>query len=177
MAGHGAGHAGATTAPAEPTTAGADPGSTTSSMHIGALAAGAGVTADAIRYYERVGVLPRPRRGAAGCAHAGYRRYGPADLQRLAFVRRARALGFTLDEVRDLLSFADDPGRPCAEVDRLARAHLAQVEAKLVHLRALRAELARVVGDCRGGRAVADCRILGALGAPTTPAADRRTVG
>ncbi len=98
-------------------------------LTIGALAERTGVTAETIRYYERVGVLPRPTRGAAGVGHAGYRRYGPADVERLAFVRRARDLGFSLDGVRELLSFADDPGRPCAGVDQRARAHLAQVRA------------------------------------------------
>ena len=137
-----------------------------SGMTIGALAERTGATAETIRYYERVGVLPRPTRHAAGYTHAGYRRYGAADVERLSFVRRARDLGFSLDEVRELLSLADDPGRPCADVDALARAHLAQVEAKLTQLTALRTELRRVISECRGGVAVADCRILGALGAP-----------
>ena len=127
-------------------------------MVIGALAERTGVTAETIRYYERVGVLPEPTRG-----NAGYRRYGAADVERLSFVRRARDLGFSLDEVRELLSLADDPDRPCAEVDQLARAHLVQVEAKLAQLAALQAELGRVIGQCRGGVAVADCRILRAL--------------
>jgi DNA-binding transcriptional MerR regulator len=134
------------------------------SLTIGALAARTGVTAETIRYYERVGVLPRPSRRAAGPTHAGYRRYGPADVSRLAFVHRARELGFSLDEVRQLLSLARDPARPCAEVDALARAHLAKVDAKLAELAALRAELGLVISKCRGGMDVAECRILGALG-------------
>ncbi len=135
-------------------------------MTIGALAERTGVTAETIRYYERVGVLPRPARGTAAQTHAGYRRYGTADAERLAFVRRARDLGFSLDEVRDLLSLADDPARPCAEVDAMARTHLAQVEAKLAQLSALRTELRRVIGECRGGVAVADCQIVRALSEP-----------
>ena len=133
-------------------------------LTIGALGERTGVTSETIRYYERVGVMPVPTRGAAGATHAGYRRYGSRDVDRLAFVRRARALGFSLDEVRDLLSLADDPSRPCAEVDVLARAHLDQVVAKLAQLAALETELRRVIGECRGGTAVADCRILHALG-------------
>jgi DNA-binding transcriptional MerR regulator len=136
---------------------------------IGALAERTGVTAEAIRYYERVGVLPRPTRGAAAHAHAGYRRYGAADVERLSFVRRARDLGFSLDEVRDLLSLAGDPGRPCADVDRMARAHLEHVEAKIARLSALRTELRRVIGACRGGLAVADCQILRALSDAAEP--------
>lgn len=134
-------------------------------LTIGELAARAGVGADVIRYYERVGVLPRPARGAPGATHGGYRLYTGADVARLAFVRRARTLGFSLGEVRELLALAGEPGRPCGDVDRLARAHLAQVEAKLAELTALRAELARLVGACGGGRAVADCDILCRLGA------------
>lgn len=139
---------------------------------IGELAARTGTTAETIRYYERVGVLPAPARAAG----SWYRHYGPADVERLAFVRRARELGFALEEVRDLLDLADQPDRPCAEVDQLARAHLAQVNEKLVRLTALRDELQRVIGACRGGLAVADCRILGALAAPVAaPTGDRPT--
>jgi DNA-binding transcriptional MerR regulator len=127
---------------------------------IGELAARTGTTPEAIRYYERVGVLPAPARAGGG----RYRRYRAADVERLGFVRRARELGFSLDEVRDLLGLADQPERPCGEVDRLAQAHLAAVNAKLAQLAALRDELERVIGACRGGHAVADCRILGALG-------------
>jgi DNA-binding transcriptional MerR regulator len=141
------------------------------SLTIGALAERTGVTAETIRYYERVGVLPRPNRWVVGPMHAGYRRYGPADVSRLALVRRARELGFSLDEVRQLLSLAGDPGRPCAEVDALARAHLANVDAKLAELSALRAELGRVISRCHGGVDVAECRILDALGGAAIGAA------
>ncbi|WP_411280454.1 MerR family transcriptional regulator [Gemmatimonas sp.] len=130
-------------------------------MSIGELAARTGCTAEAIRYYEREGVVPRPARSGAG----RYRRYDEADVERLAFLRRARDLGFSLAEVRELLAFNDgDPGRSCRDVDALARAHLAQVDAKITQLTALRSALAVVIDQCAGGRAVADCRILGALG-------------
>ena len=131
-------------------------------LSIGELATHTGVTAETIRYYEREGVIPAPQRAGAG----RYRRYGDADAERLLFVRRARDLGFSLDEVRELLALAGgDPARPCADVDRIARAHLAEVEAKLARLAGLRDELRRVIAGCRGGDAVAECRILGALGA------------
>ena len=85
---------------------------------------------------------------------------------RFRFLRRARELGFPLEEVRNLLALAEgDPGSSCTGVDHLARTHLAQVEAKLAQLTALRDELSRVIDQCEGGFAVADCRILGALGA------------
>jgi DNA-binding transcriptional MerR regulator len=136
---------------------------TSQAMVIGELADRTGTTPETIRYYERVGVLAPPERSGAG----RYRRYGPADVERLGFVRRARELGFSLDEVRELLGLADQPQRSCAEVDALARAHLAAVNEKLAQLTALRAELERVIGNCQGGLAVADCRILAALGEPT----------
>ena len=126
---------------------------------IGELAARTGTTPEAIRYYERVGVLSPPERRGAG----RYRRYGPADVERLGFIRRARELGFSLDEVRQLLGFADQPKRSCAEVDQLARAHLAAVNEKLAQLTALKIELERVLGNCEGGLAVANCRILASL--------------
>jgi DNA-binding transcriptional MerR regulator len=129
-------------------------------LSIGELAARAGVTAEAVRYYEREGVVPPATRGGPG----RYRKYGEADVERLCFVKRARDLGFSLDEVRGLLALADgSPSRPCTEVNRIARAHLAQVDAKLAQLAALRAELDRVIGECNGVVPVADCRILAAL--------------
>lgn len=137
--------------------------STEDTLVIGELAARTGTTPEAIRYYERVGVLSPPERHGAG----RYRRYGPSDVERLGFVRRARELGFSLDEVRELLGLADQPQRSCAEVDQLARAHLAAVNEKLAQLTALRTELERVIGNCQGGLAVADCRILAALGKPS----------
>ncbi len=138
-------------------------------LTIGELAARTGCTPEAIRYYERVGVVPRPARAGSG----RYRQYGDADVERLAFLRRARELGFSLAEVRALLTFSDgDPDRSCGDVDALARAHLMQVDAKLAQLTALRDALAGVIDQCRGGLAVADCRILGALGGGARASAD-----
>ena len=128
-------------------------------LAIGALAERTGTSAETIRYYERVGVLPPPVRRGGG----RYRHYGASDVERLLFVRRARELGFSLDEVRELLGLADQPDRSCTEVDRLARAHLGAVNEKLAQLAALRDELERVIGACRGGVPIAECRILGAL--------------
>ena len=127
---------------------------------IGRLAARTGCTAEAIRYYEREGVVPQPERVGTG----SYRQYGDADIERFEFLRRSRELGFSLAEVRELLEFSDgDPGRSCGEVDALARSHLSQVDAKLDQLTALREALAAIIDECRGGVAIADCRILSAL--------------
>ena len=131
----------------------------TTGCTIGEAAKRAGCTPEAIRYYEREGVLPAPPRSGQG----RYRRYSPSDVEQLRFLRRARDLGFSVQEVRELLTLASgDQERSCGNVDRLARAHLARVDTKLARLGALRAELARVVEECQG-LAVADCRILGAL--------------
>lgn len=137
------------------------PADTGPSLTIGQLAAQTGVTPEAIRYYEREGVVPQALRRGAG----RYRRYSQADAERLSFIKHARDLGFSLDDVRELLSLAEDPARVCSDVDALARAHLERVEAKLVQLRALRSELEHLVAECRGGRSVAECQILRALGA------------
>ncbi len=128
-----------------------------SALSIGDLARATGTKAETIRYYERVGLLPAPARTAGG-----QRAYAPGHLRRLAFVRRARELGFGLDQVRALLDLSDQPERDCAAVDVVARARLAEVDRKLADLAALRRELADLVDRCGHGR-VAECRIMDAL--------------
>jgi DNA-binding transcriptional MerR regulator len=98
----------------------------------------------------------RPR--AAG----NYRSYGRSHLERLSFVRRARDLGFNLEQVRELLRLADDRDQSCEAVDHVAREHLEEVERKIADLQALRRELRDLIGQCRHGT-VAECRILEAL--------------
>lgn len=129
-------------------------------LSIGELAACTGVTAETIRYYEREGVIPPAARRGAG----QYRRYAAGDATRLRFVRRARDLGFSLDEVRELLDLATGRrGGPCAEVNQIARAHLAQVDAKLAQLVALRIELDHLVASCERNAAITECGLLNAL--------------
>jgi len=127
-------------------------------MKIGELARVTGANIETIRYYERIGLLPEPDRTAAN-----YRSYGQTHRARLAFVRHSRELGFTIEEIRSLLDLSDHPERDCGEADRIATGHLSQVEAKIAQLEALRGELARIVGRCRGGLA-GDCRVIEALG-------------
>lgn len=145
----------------------AERGTAPGTLSIGELAACTGVTPETIRYYEREGVIPRAERRGAG----QYRRYGAGDAERLRFVRRARGLGFSLDKVRELLDLAiGQGGGSCAEVNRIARAHLTQVDAKLAQLAALRAELDQLVWVCERGGAVAGCGLLSALnGAADAP--------
>ncbi len=128
------------------------------SFGIGRLAEAAEAKVQTIRYYEQIGLLPRPDRTSGN-----QRRYRPADLSRLQFIRHARGLGFSLEAIRDLLSLADQPDRPCDAVDAIARAQLAQVGQRIRRLQALEAELQRMIRQCAGGT-ISDCRIIGALG-------------
>jgi DNA-binding transcriptional MerR regulator len=131
-----------------------------SGLSIGQLASRTGCTAEAIRYYEREGIVPKAVRRGNG----RYRSYNDADVERLAFLHRARELGFSLAEVRELITLADgDPNHSCSTVDAIAKAHLVRVESKLQQLSALRDELSRTIRACEGGLSVSDCRILGAL--------------
>ncbi|WP_334656093.1 helix-turn-helix domain-containing protein [Sphingomonas panaciterrae] len=127
-------------------------------MKIGELARATATKVETIRFYERIGLLPEPAR-----TDGNYRDYGPDQLARLSFVRRARDLGFTLDQVRELLSLADDRDRSCKAVDVVAREHLAQVDQKIADLRSLRKELSGMIDQCGQG-VISECRIIEALG-------------
>ena len=136
---------------------------------IGGLARATGTKTETIRYYERIGLLPKPSRTAAN-----YRSYGAGELARLSFIRRARALGFSIEQVSALLDLADRRDRSCEAVDALAREHLVTIEAKIADLSALRRELANLIGQCRQGT-IAECRILDALApSPAVAGADNR---
>ncbi|NIR58368.1 MAG: helix-turn-helix domain-containing protein [Gammaproteobacteria bacterium] len=126
-------------------------------MRIGELAAETGVNIETIRYYEREGILPRPARAANN-----YRSYSETHLRRLRFVRRARELGFTLDDVRVLLSMIERGDYTCAEVKSLGERHLADVRSKIADLQRMERTLAEVVSRCSGGR-TPDCSMLEAL--------------
>lgn len=126
-------------------------------MKIGELAARAGSNPETVRYYERIGMLPAPAR-----TDGNYRDYGPEHVDRLSFIRHARALGFELADIRALLDLADDPDQDCSAVDRITIGHLEVVEAKIAQLEALRSELMRMLDQCRGGQ-VAGCRIIESL--------------
>ena len=127
-------------------------------LTIGKLGAKAGVKVPTIRYYEQIGLLPEAERSAGN-----QRLYGTKALDRLAFIRHARDLGFTLEAIRDLLSLSDNPDQSCAAADAIARAQLVEVESRLARLTALKAELERMVVQCAGGR-IADCRVIEVLG-------------
>ena len=127
-------------------------------LTIGRIAESVGCKVQTIRYYEQVGLLPRPARSAGN-----QRIYGKPDLDRLAFIRHARGLGFSLDAIRDLLSLSDKPDQACDAADAIARAQLNEVERRIARLQALKTELHRMIEQCRGGR-IADCRVIEVLG-------------
>lgn len=126
-------------------------------LTIGKLALATNTKVETIRWYEKVGLIAPPAR-----TNGNYRAYAPDDLARLSFIRRARDLGFSLDQVRALLDMTEQRERDCGTVDVIASEHLAEVDRKIADLTALRRELARVIATCDGGT-VADCRILEAL--------------
>lgn len=124
---------------------------------IGRLSKSTGTNIETIRYYERVGLLHAPDRSSGG-----YRLYSTDHLKRLNFIRRARALGFSLAEVRKLLALADERRRPCAEVRVVAKAHLEDVKAKIGDLRRMERVLKETVARCQAGSG-SHCAMIDAL--------------
>lgn len=129
---------------------------------IGRMAKATGTKIETIRYYERIGLLRAPSR-----TDGNYRSYGEEELVRLSFIRRSRDLGFSIDQIRELLQLSDDRERDCTGVDQIARTHLVEVERKLADLGRLRIELKALITSCKGG-SIAECRIIDALGPPTS---------
>ena len=126
-------------------------------LTIGQLARETGTKVETVRFYEKSGLLPVPAR-----TEGNYRAYEKAHLNRLSFIRRARDLGFSLDQVRELLALSDDRDQSCAAVDAIAKEHRAEVERKIADLQSLKKELDRMVDQCGCG-VVADCRIIESL--------------
>ncbi len=127
-------------------------------MKTGDLARLVGVKVETVLFYEKAGLLPRPSR-----SQSNYREYGQSHAARLAFIRRARDLGFDLLSVRKLLTLADDKGQPCEAIDAIASEQLVAVKRKIAGLKALQSELKNIVGQCKSGN-VSDCKIIEALG-------------
>jgi DNA-binding transcriptional MerR regulator len=124
---------------------------------IGELARRTKVKVPTIRYYEQIGLLPFPPRTVGQ-----QRRYDASHAARLNFVRHARELGFEVDAIRELLAMSAKPNQSCAEVDEMARRHIAEIDRRIAHLSTLRAELQRTVDECGRGR-VSDCRVIETL--------------
>ena len=113
---------------------------------IGILSKRSGVNIESIRYYERLDLLRKPARSTGG-----YRLYRSGDIDRLCFIRRARDLGFSLDEIRRLLDLADQKSRSCRRVHDIAAEHLAEVRMKIEHLQRMERVLADMVKTCAQG--------------------------
>ncbi|MBQ5949654.1 Cu(I)-responsive transcriptional regulator [Massilia sp. ST3] len=128
-------------------------------MNIGEAARASGVSAKMIRHYESIGLI-----GAARRTDAGYRVYTGQDVRVLQFVHRGRALGFSLDQIRDLLALWQDKGRASADVRALARSHIDELNRKIAEMEAMRRTLESLADSCHGD-ARSDCPILDDLAA------------
>jgi Cd(II)/Pb(II)-responsive transcriptional regulator len=133
-------------------------------MKIGELALAAQTQVETIRYYEREGLLPPAPR-----SEGNYRIYGPAHVERLAFVRHCRSLDMTLDEIRILLRFKDEPQVGCGEVNTLLDEHIGHVATRIRELRQLEKQLKTLRQQCVGVHEAADCGILNSLTRPALP--------
>ena len=122
--------------------------------NIGEAARASGVSAKMIRHYESIGLLPPARR-----TDAGYRLYGEQDVRVLQFIHRGRALGFSLEQVANLLALWQDKGRASADVRRLAETHIDELERKIAELEAMKRTLQALAHSCHGDQR-SDCPIL-----------------
>ena len=129
---------------------------------IGRLAKRAGVGIDTVRFYERRGLLPQPQRTASG-----YRLYSEDTINRIRFVRKAKQLGFTLDEIENLLELQDHGGRKSA-VKAITTRKLEQIDAKIADLSRMRAVLETLAAECTGKGSVSTCPIIEAIASDET---------
>lgn len=125
---------------------------------IGQVARQAGLGVETVRYYEREGLIPPPPR-----SDSGYRRYSADSLRRLAFIRQAKALGFSLADIRELLSLSNDSDASSHAVKQLAEARLADIDSKIDALQRMREALGPLAEKCPGDVPRSDCPILDAL--------------
>lgn len=126
---------------------------------IGRAAKRAGIGVETIRFYERRGLIAQPPKPAAG----GFRDYPAATLSQIRFIREAQDLGFSLEEISDLMSLRADPKANCSQVQRRAEAKLAEVEDKIERLKRIGAALGRLIEACPGKGALGACSIIEAL--------------
>lgn len=124
-------------------------------LTIGVLAERAGVGPETLRFYEREGLLPKPGRTAAG-----YRTYTLEAVARVQFIRSAKELGFTLDEIVELLALRVSHGKSCTTVRKRAAEKLVTIDAKLAELRRMRTALTSLITHCNGDEGTDDCTIL-----------------
>ena len=138
-------------------------------LTIGSVAKATGCKVQTIRYYEQIGLLPKPFR-----SEGNQRLYGKTDVDRLMFIRHARDLGFNLQAIRDLLSLSEAPEQSCEAADEIAQFQLKEIEHRILRLQALKIEMERMIQQCKGGN-IADCRIIEVLSNHALCHADRHT--
>lgn len=126
-------------------------------LTIGKLAEAAGINLETVRYYERIGLMPRPNR-----TPGGHRNYEGEHVRRLRFIRRSRELGFTIDEIRGLLQLVDARRYTCAEVQAITVRHIGDIRRKIADLRQLEMVLADMAAKCKGDQ-VPECPIVDSL--------------
>jgi len=126
-------------------------------LSIGQLSAQTGVKVPTIRYYEQQGLIEEPHRSSGN-----QRRYEPATLKRLSFIKHARDLGINIDAIRQLIDLSTDPNKPCAQADQIARQHLIHVQDKIACLVRLEKELLRISSRCSGQR-IGECYVIQSL--------------
>lgn len=127
-------------------------------LTVGKVASSAGLAIDTVRYYEREGLLQKPARTSSG-----YRQYTADAVTRLRFIRQAKDLGFTLSEIRELLTLKVAPGKSCADVRARAEAKIADVERRIAQLDRMKRALAKLATACSGRGPTSECPILEAL--------------
>jgi len=127
-------------------------------MTIGRVAKTTGVGVETIRFYERKGLIPDPPRRASG-----YRQYSEDTIARIRFIRRAKELGFTLNEIHELLSLRVDPTSTCGDVKHRAKDKVRDIEAKIESLRKMKRALEQLASSCTGTGPTSECPILEAL--------------
>jgi len=131
-------------------------------LTIGEVGKQANVHIETLRYYERQGLVPRPRRSVSN-----YRLYAEDTVRRVRFIKAAQELGFSLAEIRELLSLRATPRTCCAEIRQRAEAKVQAIEAKIASLQAMKQALAKLVAECSGDGPVTACPILESFAAGT----------
>lgn len=127
-------------------------------MTIGQMARSAGASVETIRFYEREGLLEHPARSASG-----YRNYPPEAVARLRMIRQAKELGFSLNEIKELLALRVAPGKSCSDVRARAERKIADIDQRIAALKRMKAALARLAAACAGRGPTSECPILEAL--------------
>ena len=131
---------------------------TSSGATIGTLSRAVGVKVPTIRYYDQIGLMSHADR-----TEGNQRRYTAADRDRLSFIKHARDLGFTIDDIRELLNLSDRPDTPCDAAHSIAARQVLVIQRRISQLQTLQSELSRIADSCRGGTSISDCRIVHAL--------------